>query len=43
MTRWFPRGWFSRIELIAGDPIEASDASQESLYRRVSVLRGKKL
>ena len=43
MTRWFPRGWFSRIELVAGDPIEASDASQESLYRRVSVLRGKKL
>ena len=28
MTRWFPRGWFSRIELVAGDPIEASDASQ---------------
>ena len=43
MTRWFPRGWFSRIELVAGDPIEASDASQESLYRRISVLRGKKL
>ncbi len=43
MTRWFPRGWFSRIELVAGDPIEASNASQESLYRRVSVLRGKKL
>ncbi len=43
MTRWFPRGWFSRIELVAGDPIEASGASQESLYRRVSVLRGKKL
>ena len=43
MARWFPRGWFSRIELVAGDPIEASDASQESLYRRVSVLRGKKL
>ena len=43
MTRWFPRGWFSRIELVAGDPIEASAASQESLYRRISVLRGKKL
>ena len=41
MTRWFPRGWFSRIELIAGDAIAASDASLESLYRRISVLRGK--
>ena len=43
MTRWFPRGWFSRIELIAGDVINAPDASLESLYRRISVLRGKKL
>ena len=41
MTRWFPRGWFSRIELVAGDAIAASDASLESLYRRISVLRGK--
>lgn len=43
MTRWFPRGWFSRIELIAGDTLDAADASAESLYRRVSVLRGKRL
>ena len=43
MTRWFPRGWFTRIELIAGEAIDASDASLDSLYRRVSVLRGKKL
>jgi hypothetical protein len=43
MARWFPRGWFSRIELIAGDPLDAADASAESLYRRVSVLRGKNL
>jgi 1-acyl-sn-glycerol-3-phosphate acyltransferase len=43
MTRWFPRGWFTRIELIAGEAINASDASLDSLYRRVSVLRGKKL
>jgi 1-acyl-sn-glycerol-3-phosphate acyltransferase len=43
MSRWFPRGWFSRIELIAGDAIDPSGASLESLYRRVSVLRGKKL
>ncbi len=42
MSRWFPRGWFSRIELIAGDAIDASNASLDSLYRRVSVLRGKK-
>lgn len=41
MTRWFPRGWFSRIQLVAGNPIEAAGATQESLYRRVSVLRGK--
>jgi len=42
MSRWFPRGLFSRIELVAGDPIIASDVSTESLYRRISVLRGKK-
>jgi 1-acyl-sn-glycerol-3-phosphate acyltransferase len=41
MTRWFPRGWFSRIQLVAGNPVEAIGATQESLYRRVSVLRGK--
>ena len=41
MTRWFPRGWFSRIQLVAGNPLEAAGATQESLYRRVSVLRGK--
>jgi hypothetical protein len=42
MTRWFPRGWFSRIQLVAGNPIKAIGATQESLNRRVSVLRGKK-
>jgi len=42
MSRWFPRGWFSRIELVAGNAIDASNASTESLYRRISVLRGKK-
>ena len=42
MSRWFPRGWFSRIELIAGDAIDASNASLDSLYRRLSLLRGKK-
>ncbi len=43
MSRWFPRGWFSRIELVAGDAINSSGASTDSLYRRISVLRGKKL
>ncbi len=42
MSRWFPRGWFSRIELVAGNAIDGSNASTESLYRRISVLRGKK-
>ncbi|MEE8365606.1 MAG: MFS transporter [Gammaproteobacteria bacterium] len=40
MTRWFPRGWFSKIDLIAGDTIEAGNASLETLYRQVSLLRG---
>ena len=40
MTRWFPRGWFSKIELAAGDPIDAADASLKTLYRQVSKLRG---
>jgi 1-acyl-sn-glycerol-3-phosphate acyltransferase len=43
MSRWFPRGWFSRIELIAGGALDPTDASTESLYRRISVLRGKRL
>lgn len=42
MSRWFPRGWFSRIELVAGAAIDPTDASTESLYRRITVLRGKK-
>ena len=40
MTRWFPRGLFSRIELVAGDAIEAANASRETLYQQVSLLRG---
>ncbi len=43
MSRWFPRGMFSRVELVAGGAINAADASAESLYRRISVLRGKRL
>jgi 1-acyl-sn-glycerol-3-phosphate acyltransferase len=42
MSRWFPRGWFSRIELVAGGAIDPTDASTENLFRRISVLRGKK-
>jgi hypothetical protein len=40
MTRWFPRGWFSKIDLVAGDAIEAGNASLETLYQQVSALRG---
>jgi hypothetical protein len=40
MTRWFPRGWFSKIDLVAGDVIEAGNASLETLYQQVSALRG---
>ncbi len=40
MTRWFPRGWFSKIELIAGDAIDAANASLETMHQQVSVLRG---
>ena len=43
MSRWFPRGMFSRIELVAGGEINPSDASTDSLFRRISVLRGKRL
>ena len=42
MTRWFPRGWYTRIGLVAGNSIEAHDVTADSLHRRVSVLRGKK-
>ncbi|MDJ0778696.1 MAG: MFS transporter [Gammaproteobacteria bacterium] len=40
MTRWFPRGLFSRIELAAGTPIEAADATPEKLQQQVLELRG---
>lgn len=40
MTRWFPRGWFSKIDLIAGDAIEARNVSLDTLYQQVSALRG---
>jgi len=43
MSRLFPRGLFSQIELIAGDSIAATDASLERLYETVLTLRGDRL
>ena len=43
MTRLFPRGFWNRIELVAGDLVEARDASLETLQTRVIELRGKRL
>ena len=43
MTRYFPRGFFSRIEVVAGKAIEAAEASPELFRQRVLELRGDKL
>jgi 1-acyl-sn-glycerol-3-phosphate acyltransferase len=43
MTRFFPRGLFSRISLIAGKPIEAELASLDKLQQEVLGLRGDRL
>ena len=43
MSRLLPRGVLSRIELIAGDAIDASEATLELLQQRVSTLRGERL
>lgn len=43
MTRLFPRGMLSRVELIAGDAIDAGDARPELLQQRVLQLRGERL
>jgi len=43
MTRWFPRGWFSHIELVAGDMVEGPEASPASLRQKVLELRGDRL
>jgi len=43
MMRLFPRGLLSRIELVAGGAIEASDASLERLQHTVLELRGDRL
>jgi hypothetical protein len=43
MTRWFPRGWFSHVELVAGDIVEGPEASPALLQQRVLELRGDRL
>ncbi len=43
MSRLFPRGMLSRIELVAGDVVEGGQASPEELRERVSGLRGDRL
>jgi 1-acyl-sn-glycerol-3-phosphate acyltransferase len=43
MTRAFPRGFFSRIEVVAGEPVAAEDATPELFRQRVLELRGDKL
>ena len=43
MSRLFPRGMLSRIELVAGDPITGSDIDLEDLQQRVATLRGDRL
>jgi 1-acyl-sn-glycerol-3-phosphate acyltransferase len=42
MSRLFPRGLLSRLELVAGDPIEASAVTPELLQQRVEQLRGER-
>ncbi|MFA7293793.1 MAG: MFS transporter, partial [Rhodocyclaceae bacterium] len=40
MTKPFRRGVFSRIELVAGEPIQAADVTPERLQEKVALLRG---
>ena len=42
MSRLFPRGLLSRLELVAGDPIEASAVTPELLQQKVEQLRGER-
>ena len=42
MSRWFPRGLFSRIGLVAGEPVPAREATPEILRQRVLELRGER-
>ena len=43
MSRLLPRGLLSRIELVAGDAIEASLADLDTLQQSVLELRGSRL
>jgi 1-acyl-sn-glycerol-3-phosphate acyltransferase len=43
MTRLLPRGMLSRIELVAGDAINATDARPDLLQQSVLQLRGERL
>jgi hypothetical protein len=43
MSRLFPRGLLSRIELVAGDAITESTAALDYLQHRVATLRGERL
>ncbi len=40
MTKLFPRGFFSRIEVVAGQAIDPAEASIELFHQRVLELRG---
>jgi hypothetical protein len=42
MSRLFPRGMLSRLELVAGDPIEADTVTPELLQQRVHQMRGER-
>ncbi len=42
MSRLLPRGMLSRIELVAGEPIKAKDATLELMQERVLELRGER-
>jgi 1-acyl-sn-glycerol-3-phosphate acyltransferase len=42
MSRLFPRGMLSRLEVVAGDPIEAGAVTPELLQQKVQQLRGER-
>jgi len=43
MSRLLPRGLLSRIELVAGDPVDGREARLQELQQRVTELRGDRL
>ncbi len=42
MSRLFPRGLYTRIELVAGSPVTAAEATPDRLAARVLALRGER-